>query len=317
GLAVNPVTEKIYVANNGASNVTIINPATVTQSTHSITVSSPSGAFTSTPNPTLALNVSNAYSPNEQAVRVAHARVGTRDGAHAAASGSGPFNAALSGLQIGINYVSLFAIDALEGSSGNGSAYLAGTTTLIGTPKIHAIAYTPLCDFGTYSATGSVPCTPASAGSFVPTVGATAQLLCPSGTTSSAGASTCTGPVLNVDGSDDATKYDAATDGVLVMRYLAGFRGASLIANAIGTNATRNTALLVETHLSNNRVLFDVDGDGVMLPMTDGLMILRRLLNPNPINMMTVAEQSAITANAKRGTLTDAQVLLRIEAMKP
>jgi hypothetical protein len=60
-----------------------------------------------------------------------------------------------------------------------------------------------------------------------------------------------------------------------------------------------------------------VDDNGETLAHTDGLMILRRLLNPNPLNVMTAAEQSAITANAKRGTLTDLQVLQRIEALKP
>jgi hypothetical protein len=130
-------------------------------------------------------------------------------------------------------------------------------------------------------------------------------------------------PLLNIDNSDPATVYDANTDAVLLMRYLLGYRGADLIANARGTGANLRDAAQVETHLSTyiptNQALspFDVDGDGVVLPMTDGLMILRRLLNPNTLNVMTAAEQSAITANAKRGSLTDAQVLQRIEALKP
>ncbi len=128
---------------------------------------------------------------------------------------------------------------------------------------------------------------------------------------------------LNIDTSGPATIYDAATDGVLLVRYLLGHRGADLIAGARGTGVNLRDAAQIEAFFTAlipaNQALspFDVDGDGVVLPMTDGLMILRRLLNPNAINVMTAAEQAAITANAKRGSLTDAQVLQRIEALKP
>lgn len=123
--------------------------------------------------------------------------------------------------------------------------------------------------------------------------------------------------ILNIDNSDPATIYDAATDGVLLMRYLLGFRGAALIANALANGAMLRDSNQIENHLLSINRLIDVDDDGETLPHTDGLMILRRLLNPNALNVMTVAEQSAITANAKRGSLTDLQVLLRIEALKP
>jgi hypothetical protein len=63
--------------------------------------------------------------------------------------------------------------------------------------------------------------------------------------------------------------------------------------------------------------VYDDATDGVLLAQTDGLMIVRRLRNPNAINLMTVAEQSAITANAKRGSLSDLQALQNTEALKP
>ncbi len=122
---------------------------------------------------------------------------------------------------------------------------------------------------------------------------------------------------LNIDASFPATYYDAATDGVLLIRYLLGYRGAALITDARGVSATLRDAGEIETHIANHLTNFDVDGDGKTLALTDGLMILRRLLNPNTVAAMTVDEQSAITANAKRGSLTDVQVLQRIEALKP
>jgi hypothetical protein len=96
------------------------------------------------------------------------------------------------------------------------------------------------------------------------------------------------------------------------MRYLLGYRGADLIANV------RNAAQ-IETHLATyipaSQALspFNVDGDGVVLPMTDGLMIVRRLLMPT----LSPASAATITANAKRGARLDANVISAIDALKP
>ena len=43
-------------------------------------------------------------------------------------------------------------------------------------------------------------------------------------------------PLLDVDGNG---KVEAVTDGLMLIRYLFGLRGPSLIAGAIGTGATR------------------------------------------------------------------------------
>jgi hypothetical protein len=42
---------------------------------------------------------------------------------------------------------------------------------------------------------------------------------------------------------------DALTDGLLALRYLFGFRGGTLIANAIGPSAQRDTAMEVEDYV--------------------------------------------------------------------
>jgi len=54
---------------------------------------------------------------------------------------------------------------------------------------------------------------------------------------------------LDIDGNG---KADALTDGMLLIRYLFGFSGESLIKGAIGSNATRNTAEAVEAYIKES-----------------------------------------------------------------
>jgi Domain of unknown function (DUF4214) len=181
-----------------------------------------------------------------------------------------------------------------------------------------SVTQTP-CSAGSYQpGIGASGCTLASAGSFVALPGATSQTPCALGTTSGIGAVACFGlPLLNIDNSDPGTVYDASTDGVLLLRYLFGLRGAALIANAQGAGASLRDATQIETHLATYITLFDVDGDGKTLPLTDGLMILRRLLNPGTLTT-NAAAMSAITAGAKNNpSKTDAAVVEAIDALKP
>ncbi len=49
---------------------------------------------------------------------------------------------------------------------------------------------------------------------------------------------------------DDSGVADAATDGLMILRYLLGFRGNALIADALGTNAGRTTPAAIESWLA-------------------------------------------------------------------
>jgi CSLREA domain-containing protein len=122
--------------------------------------------------------------------------------------------------------------------------------------------------------------------------------------------------ILNIDNSEPDSIYDAATDGVLLVRYFLGYRGAELIANARGSGAALRDAAQVEAHIAANAALFDVDGDGQTLPTTDGLMILRRLLNPS-VSVSNASAMAAITLAAKNSARTDANVVNAIDALKP
>lgn len=181
------------------------------------------------------------------------------------------------------------------------------------------------CSAGSYQpVSSSASCALASIGYYVPAIAATEQIQCPQGATTTAlGATECEFlRVLNIDNSGPNTFYDAATDGVLLMRYLLGLRGSALVDGARGTGPALRDATSVAAHLATyippTQVpsVFDVDGDGIVSPLTDGLMILRRLLNSNSIDAMSPAERSAITVGAKQGTLSDLEVLRRIETLK-
>lgn len=69
---------------------------------------------------------------------------------------------------------------------------------------------------------------------------------------------------------------NASTDGVLMMRYLSGMRGAALTANlAFDPSAARQTPQSIADHLSGLGNTLDIDGDGKSLSVTDGLMFWR------------------------------------------
>lgn len=66
------------------------------------------------------------------------------------------------------------------------------------------------------------------------------------------------------------------TDGILLMRYLAGFTGDALISGAVNeTEGQRTAADDIIAWLDSHRSIMDVDGDGSLTPLTDGLLMLR------------------------------------------
>lgn len=115
-------------------------------------------------------------------------------------------------------------------------------------------------------------------------------------------------PILDIDDSAPATPYDAASDGVLLLRYLLGYRGTALVAGATSPGARRD-AVQIAAHVAANLTRFDVDGDGQVLALTDGVMILRRLLG--------ISNAAVITQGAKNSGRSDADVVLAIDALKP
>ena len=88
---------------------------------------------------------------------------------------------------------------------------------------------------------------------------------------------------------DDDGKTEALTDGLLVIRHLFGFSGDSLTANATGTDANRSDATSIEAHLVDNKSSLDIDGDGEVQALTDGLLIIRELFGFSGDSLITGA----------------------------
>lgn len=84
-------------------------------------------------------------------------------------------------------------------------------------------------------------------------------------------------PVLDIDASTSATKYDALTDGLLLLRYLSGLGGPALTAGALGATAARTDPAAIQAYLDSRRSGLDIDGNNTTDAATDGLLILRYL----------------------------------------
>ena len=78
--------------------------------------------------------------------------------------------------------------------------------------------------------------------------------------------------MLDIDCSGEAK---ALTDGLLVLRYLFGFRGDVLTAQAV--EGARTSPADIEAYLASLKPELDLDGDGVVRPLTDGLILMRSL----------------------------------------
>ena len=113
--------------------------------------------------------------------------------------------------------------------------------------------------------------------------------------------------VLDVDASLSETKYDALTDGLLVIRYLFGLTGATLTNGALGSTATRIDSGAIKAHLDAVRPLLDIDGNGSVDALTDGLLVLRYLfgLRGNAL----IAE--VVDSLATRKTASDIEAYLQ------
>ncbi len=114
-------------------------------------------------------------------------------------------------------------------------------------------------------------------------------------------------PILNIDASSAPDIYGASTDGVLLLRYLVGLRGAALVQGALGTNPQRNAAQ-IETHIATYLTRLDVDGDGTVGALTDGILIYRRLRG---------LSGPALTSGVQVGSQTAAQIQTTIDVLKP
>lgn len=95
-------------------------------------------------------------------------------------------------------------------------------------------------------------------------------------------------------------RYLPESDGVLVLRYLFGLRG-TVLTNGLTVTGTRTTAAQIEAYLGDFLPYLDVDGNGTTDALTDGLLIIRQLINPGGPLLI----QNAIGTGATRLSAID------------
>ena len=103
---------------------------------------------------------------------------------------------------------------------------------------------------------------------------------------------------LDIDGNNNA---DALTDGLLVIRYLFGFRGNTLISNVVDSNATRVSITDIENYLSRLQLsnVSDIDGNNSSDALTDGLLIIRYLFG---FRNDTLTSSATATGSSRSGS---------------
>lgn len=111
------------------------------------------------------------------------------------------------------------------------------------------------------------------------------------------------GETIDVDGNDD---FDALTDGLLLLRYMFGLSGEPLIQGVIGNNAVYSSSTDIEARIAALGDSLDIDDDGRVDALTDGLLILRYLfgLSGEPLILGVISD------GAKRTQSSDIEAYL-------
>ena len=79
---------------------------------------------------------------------------------------------------------------------------------------------------------------------------------------------------LDIDGNG---QYDALTDGLLLLRGMFGLDGTALVTGTIASDAAYTESVDIESRIATLGELADIDGNGQIDALTDGLLTLRYL----------------------------------------
>jgi hypothetical protein len=105
---------------------------------------------------------------------------------------------------------------------------------------------------------------------------------------------------------DNDGNADALTDGLLLLRYTFGLAGDSLVNSAISAGSEL-TAAEVEANVAAASTSFaDIDGNGNVDALTDGLMLLRYLFGLTGDSLIN----SAVAGDATRSTSADIEAYI-------
>ena len=105
---------------------------------------------------------------------------------------------------------------------------------------------------------------------------------------------------------DEDGKADALTDGLMLLRYTFNLTGASLTAGAVSSDSPLTHAE-VEANVAEAASSFaDIDGNGEVDALTDGLLLLRYLFNLTGDSLVA----GAIGAGAERSSAADVEAYI-------
>lgn len=110
---------------------------------------------------------------------------------------------------------------------------------------------------------------------------------------------------------DENGAYDALTDGLLILRFLFGLTGDALTGGAIGAEAALTTPAQIQLRLDDIRPLLDIDGNGQVDALTDGLLVIRYLFGLRGNSLVS----GAIGAGASR--IAAPQIAPHLQSLLP
>ena len=97
---------------------------------------------------------------------------------------------------------------------------------------------------------------------------------------------------------DANSSVEPLEDGLLFIRYLFDFTGNPLVDAAVDMNGERSSPSEIEVFLATHGAAMDIDGDGTLGPLTDGLMVIRYFFGFRDDSLI----EGAVAATATRTT---------------
>ena len=113
---------------------------------------------------------------------------------------------------------------------------------------------------------------------------------------------------IDLDGNE---QYDALTDGLLLLRGMFGLDGAALITGTVASDAVYTDSEDIESRIEFLGDLADVDGNGQIDALTDGLLTLRYLFGLEGDTLIN----GVVAADATRTTAEEIEA--HLEALMP
>jgi hypothetical protein len=144
---VNPVTNKVYVANAGSNNVTVLTEQQVQTIPLTTAISALPDNQTISPTPAFTFTASSTFSPTAPAVDAVYFQLDTWQGAWTSASSAGTpgsFTGTLPALSHGIHILYAYATDGQDASSiQTGGAGIGQSSPLIGNIAAYLFLFAP------------------------------------------------------------------------------------------------------------------------------------------------------------------------------